>query len=718
MLHRHRNFMIPFATLALTAMLPGHTKGIEMQPPTTDSVQDSEQVLLNFDGAFDTAAIPQRDVTLALEPKKAGHALRLAFGHEQPWPGIDLVAPGGKWDLRDRQYVALDVTNAGQAAGSLCCRVDNPGADGVSNCNTGAIQLEPGASGTLRITFRRKSEAPEGLELVGMRAGPFNDAKGALLDPSNVTQLVIFVPKPDEAHTFVVDNIRAGGKFTVNFPPVPVDRFFPFIDEFGQYIHKDWPGKIHSLEELRGSIAEEERDLQAHPGPAERNVYGGWADGPELEATGWFRVSKHAGKWWLVDPEGRLFWSQGIDCVNTWAATGVSHREKYFRDLPADGDPLAQFYGKSWWAPHGLYKDHLPFRHYDFGRANLLRKYGEGWEEPFAALVHRRLRSWGLNTIANWSSRDIYLQRKTAYVATIHVKSPELAGSEGYWGKFRDVFDPAFREALAKRMKQEEGRAANDPWCIGFFVDNELSWGNDVSLATATLASPATQAAKRVFVADLRGKYGEVAKLNTAWGTAHASWDALLESQEAPDVKKAKADLHAFYTKTAETYFRTVRDEMKRVAPGQLYLGCRFAWVNDLAALAATKFCDVVSYNRYRYSVADHLLPNDVDMPTIVGEFHFGALDRGMFHTGLKQANSQEHRAQLYEEYVRGALRNPQIVGTHWFQFRDQATTGRGDGENYQIGFTTICDRPYPEIVAAARRLGRDMYGYRLQAAH
>jgi len=29
---------------------------------------------------------------------------------------------------------------------------------------------------------------------------------------------------------------------------------------------------------------------------------------------------------------------------------------------------------------------------------------------------------------------------------------------------------------------------------------------------------------------------------------------------------------------------------------------------------------------------------------------------------------------------------------------RDQATTGRGDGENYQIGFTDICDRPIPRL--------------------
>ena len=131
---------------------------------------------------------------------------------------------------------------------------------------------------------------------------------------------------------------------------------------------------------------------------------------------------------------------------------------------------------------------------------------------------------------------------------------------------------------------------------------------------------------------------------------------------------------------------------------------------------AAAKYCDVIGINRYRFSPSDLRMPDGVDKPLIIGEFHFGALDRGMFHTGLRAAESQQDRANKYESYVRGALRNPYIVGTHWFQYKDQATTGRGDGENYQIGFIDVCDKPYPEIVAKARVIGDDMYTYRRDA--
>jgi hypothetical protein len=540
-----------------------------------------------------------------------------------------------------------------------------------------------------------------------MRGAPVQNRK---IDPSNVTQLLIFVSRPKTEYSFELDNIRAADSVKI----LDTKTYFPFIDEFGQYIHKDWPGKSHSQQELIAQGKAEQKDLAAHPGPSDRNKFGGWTAGTQLKATGFFRVQKYQGKWWLVDPEGRLFWSHGIDCVRASNATPITDREHYFTNLPKANSQFAKFYGGGSWAPHGYYKDHSPYRTYDFSRANFLRKYGPDWPRAFADITHRRLKSWGLNTIANWSDSKIYLMRKTPYVATISFTAKTLEGSKGYWGKFYDVFDPTFPLALRKRLAREKSASASDPWCIGYFVHNELSWGDETSLAVAALISPPDQRAKKVFIKDLKAKYKTIDALNTAWSTEHRNWDDLLQSTYPPAKDKASEDLTAFYTRTAETYFQTIREEVKKVAPHQLYMGCRFAWVNDLAARAATKFCDIVSYNRYSYSVENHRLPDGIDMPIIIGEFHFGALDRGMFHTGLRKTANQQDRADKYESYVRGALSNPYIVGTHWFQYKDQATTGRGDGENYQIGFIDICDTPYPEIVKASRKIAQNLYQYRL----
>jgi hypothetical protein len=635
--------------------------------------------------------------------------LRIDTGHAQPWPGVTLKAPDGRWDLTGVRTVVAELKNLSDSPVTIYLRVDNPGADGAKHCITNSMTLDAGKTDTLRVALY---DTPWALDkpvtLVGMRGYPkVPDA----IDPARVNQLVLFVARPDRDYRFELRRLTAEGEVKI----LKADTFLPFVDRYGQFMHADWPGKIHSEDDLARARAAEDKDLTDHPGVAAWNAYGGWTAGPRYKAAGFFRVEKIDGKWWLIDPEGCLFWSHGADCVGVSNITPLTDREAYFAELPKEDEPLGRFYGRGNWAPVDYYKGRGEYRTFDFSAANLFRKYGDDWRSEHARLAHRRLRGWGMNTIANWSDSDIYQLRKTPYVTTISAGSRAIEGSEGYWGKFFDVFDPAFRQSLRRSLESQKGRSIDDPWCIGYFVHNELSWGDDTSLALAALASPADQPAKSAFIDILNEKYTTIDALNAAWETTHASWQAMLESTQRPDKQKAGDDLRAFYTTLAETYFRIVREEVKRAAPNQLYLGCRFAWVNDRAAIASAQYCDVVSYNRYEYSVESLEMPDTLDKPLIIGEFHFGALDRGMFHTGLKATADQRDRAEKYRSYVLGALRNPAIVGTHWFQFRDQATTGRGDGENYQIGLVDSCDTPYPEMIGVLREVGTQLYDYRLK---
>src|SRR5260370_34942947 len=63
-------------------------------------------------------------------------------------------------------------------------------------------------------------------------------------------------------------------------------------------------------------------------------------------------------------------------------------------------------------------------------------------------------------------------------------------------------------------------------------------------------------------------------------------------------------DLAAFTQQFAEAYFRTVAEALRRHDPDHLYLGSRFAWQTREAVEACARWCDVVSFNRYRRSSA------------------------------------------------------------------------------------------------------------------
>jgi hypothetical protein len=93
------------------------------------------------------------------------------------------------------------------------------------------------------------------------------------------------------------------------------------------------------------------------------------------------------------------------------------------------------------------------------------------------------------------------------------------------------------------------------------------------------------------------------------------------------------------------------------------------------------------------------------------GEFHFGALDRGMFHQGLGVAKDQVDRGRKYAEYVKSVATSPLFVGCHWFLYFDQPLTGRShDGENYSVGLVTVVDVPHETFLEAVRDVHAQVY--------
>jgi hypothetical protein len=653
-----------------------------------------------------------------------------ASGQNSPWPGVRLE---GKWDLEPDKELLVDLENLEDIPLNITCRLDRH-FEGKNRMIFFHQQLAPKERRQWQIFTKRPLRADVRARLFGMRYFPGNilEAEADVITDGlrDIGFIRLYANKLDRPVQFAVYQLAvqtrsesasaprqgvdetASGK---NWRDLSAEEFFPMIDRYGQFKHENWPGKVHSDDDLRRAISVEDAELAAQTRPKTWNQYGGWAAGPHYEATGHFYPKKLDGKWWLVDPAGRLFWSHGPTCVRVREGyTPITDREHLYEWLPeADGE-YKFVYGKGRGAPFAYYKD-KEYVSICFPVANLYRKYGGDWNAIFSERIHRRLSSWGMNTIANWSDRQICRMRRTPYVISLGAKGINIEGSKGHWGKFPDPFAAEFGESL-RRSLAAASFAYDDPWCIGFFVNNELSWGNDgISLALATIASGAEQPAKIAMLAWLQGKYQDVAALNQAWQSDHASWDDWLNSNKQPDKLRCAADLNAFYSRIAEQYFSSIQAILKELAPHKLNLGCRFSPWNENASRAAARHCDVLSYNLYRYSVEGFALPDGVDMPVLIGEFHFGTLTRGYFYPSLKPVVDQEARRDAYVNYISSALKNPLFVGAHWFQLGDCATTGRSDGANAEIGLLTGTDLPYRELIDGVRQVGWQLYEIRSQ---
>ena len=178
-----------------------------------------------------------------------------------------------------------------------------------------------------------------------------------------------------------------------------------------------------------------------------------------------------------------------------------------------------------------------------------------------------------------------------------------------------------------------------------------------------------------------------------------------------------KEDLRVFMQEFADRYFKAVRDALQKADPNHLYLGSRFAGHTLEEVQACAEYCDVISFNIYRPTIGDMHELDGIDHPAIIGEFHMGALDRGMFHPGLVATENQAERAVMYEDYVHSVIDYPLFVGAHFFKYTDEPLVGRsGDGENYNIGVINVTDGTYPEMVKAARKVNTEMYVRRLGA--
>ncbi len=492
------------------------------------------------------------------------------------------------------------------------------------------------------------------------------------------------------------------------------EQFFPFVDKFGQFKHKEWANKVHSIEDLKKRTEEEKAFYKKIGEIPNRDKYFGYINPTyKFKATGRFRTEKVNGKWFFVTPEGNLFWSLGVNAVGLYQPSPISKREHFFDDV--QGKQYIKLSNQT----RLIFKE--PYNTFAFEERNMDWKYGKNWRDSYWKIADTRARLWGVNTFGGWAQPFVSKHSNVPYAEITSVPVRMVIKSKAklsaYWRDVPDYFDPNFRKNTMRHFQNMKARF-NKPHCIGVFVDNELPWQSEnLKLACGILCAGKTQPSKIKFVEVLKEKYGNVSELNKAWNANYKNWTDFLEVDTfVPKTKKGETDMLKIEELMYREYFSVCRDGLKSADPNVLYLGCRFSSYNPLICKIATEYCDVVSYNWYKLNTDDLKNPEgSVDKPIIVGEYHFGSQDKGTFGGGLRTVKTMKERIVLNNAYVKKALKNSDIIGVHWFRWADQITAGRqNDGENFGCGMVDICDTPVYDFVMSVRKLSENMYKVRI----
>ncbi len=508
--------------------------------------------------------------------------------------------------------------------------------------------------------------------------------------------------------------VRFSGFYTTDSMP----DTFPMpdrkvVDTFGQWKGKEWPKKIHSFEELKESM-EAQEGVAEYPFPA-WNRWGGDGQRKLKEGTGFFSTLKTAdGRWHLIDPDGCDYFSMGPCGTHAGDGCRIDGFETVCDNLPDEKDPAWQEFYTEGIRRRTAYMQPEHFKILNFAGVNLKRVYGQRWREKWEEIAMRSLKTNGINSQGNFPG---------LHVNDGHDSLPYVRELPGFpmtktliFRDFPDVLSEEYRENARVYAAQLNGWK-EDPWLIGYFLRNEpeFNFVENLAIADEVLRNPARTCCKQGLIAFLQERYGTAGALNAAWGTDFTDFADLEKPVEScmERYPGSEKDLREYSVFLIREYSRIPAEACRAVDPNHLNLGLRWSKAYNRDMMAGWEYFDVFSINCYDFDPTkdmDFVKNAGVDLPILLGEFHSGALDRGLLATGLKGVPDQEQRAVMYRYYVEKVAGHPYGVGAHWFQYNDQFCLGRFDGENYQIGMVDICMQPSTELMAAAKETAAVLY--------
>jgi hypothetical protein len=390
-------------------------------------------------------------------------------------------------------------------------------------------------------------------------------------------------------------------------------------------------------------------------------------------ATGYFRTIQDSGRWWFVDPEGRLFLSAGVNAFRP--AVAKEHETRY--------------------------------RQYFTDEAEWATKEGA------------RLRTWGFNTAGCWSNAEVLRRTESGLAYTI-VKWPgweartgplaafsiergigtEGLGNRSFRQRIMPVFHPDFPVFVEKHAPALQ-RYKNDKRLLGYFLDNELP-------------PPELQA------------YLNASHLEDHLGAREAA-ESWLKSRGRDRHTLTSDDKREWPGYVFEEYCRKVVPMIRKHDPNHLILGPRLhaRSLNSRETLQAVgRWCDVICIHPY-----GTVIPGSGQLgkwlawtgrPIMITECYAKGADSGMENSAGAGVTvpTQEHRGLYYQGVVMACLASRGCIGWHWHQYQDLE-----NGEivpSYDVsankGLVRHDFTPYQDCVSRMMAINSIMYG--IAASH
>lgn len=411
-----------------------------------------------------------------------------------------------------------------------------------------------------------------------------------------------------------------------------------------------------------------------------------------VEAKGFYHVEEVDGVWWLVDPEGRLTWSIGIQSI-----------------------------GNILWENPALSK-------------LVEEKYG-GNQSYYIEDQVPRLRKWNFTTGGSWSgpafyelNRRLVAERKEPF-PSFHFIGFTPVGDQEYTLRNRkgvvndfgehamvDPFNPDWQKRAEEKVKEITSLYEGIPWLVGYFVDNEINFRNLTRYLHST-------SCRKELARWLKEQYqGNITELNSKWSTndetyKYTNFEEI--EKDIPDQDPTSAcekDLRLFVRHLMKTYIDFTVETIRKYDKDHLIISNRFALGNKTRALKQVDYFvdlfgkyDIVCTNLYAGSGGSYkpdqmallqYLYEKTGRPLLVGEWSFHAKESNipLDWWGNKIVDTMKDRGEAYRRTMMSWVYLPYMVGAHFYKWGNgYGPVGRYRGRN--AGIVNDQNEPYQPFV-------------------
>ncbi len=467
-------------------------------------------------------------------------------------------------------------------------------------------------------------------------------------------------------------------------------------DCYGQITHKNWPGKVNSDQELMDDISKDNTYYDAlSKSLPKRGEYGGIIGSGEkygLKKTGFFHIEKIKGRDVLVTPAGNMFFMIGIGGIGDYHSfINVKGHEKQFDWLP----PKTGKFKRCWkWGKVSFLAANLARKHNGYNPA----KYREDCIE--------RVKLFGFNSHYAYGgfNQGISINGKLPMVVVIwnHPKKQIFPG-------LFDIYDEALRKQMADRIESTVKNNVNEPWLIGYQINNEPKF---YEIPDKITKLGANQPAKKAFVELMKRRHGSIQRFNQVWRLRMKSFDELLKPFNPTG--GGKYDLRAFKVMFMSDYYKFMTETVRKYDKNHLVMGCRLRWKdsrNREVNQVEGKYVDIICDNYYATQFDRRFLMNahkwSGGKPRILSEWCYDSRDSGNFGI-IITVPDQKSRGKAYQTYVEQAAALPFIVGVQWWCMLDHAH------RQTNTGLWSNTDRPYKDFLKYVREGNLDVWKVKL----